>query len=151
MWELGLASQLETTEELMGFRIMLNRYLAWALAPQGVIGFWGVVTADGFVAMKQSQSFGEAVFLDVEKRQIFSSTGATALTPGFSILRADKVGPTGRRLGAEELVSFLGTHNIHLSHGALPAPLKRAALLLGTMAHGEWGGHVSHSDGLSNA
>ena len=58
MWELGLASQLETTEDLMGLRVVLNRFLAWALAPMGVIGFWGVATTEGLVAMKQNQSFG---------------------------------------------------------------------------------------------
>lgn len=151
MWELGLVSQLETTEDLMGLRVMLNRFLAWALAPMGVIGFWGVATTEGLVAMKQSQSFGEMVTVDVDKRMMFSSSGAVPLQAGFTILRADKVGPTGRRLSPEELVSFLSTANVYLTHGSLPFTLKKAALTLGSAVRGEWSGHSTPADGLSNA
>ena len=151
MWELGLVSQLETTEDLMGLRVMLNRFLGWALAPMGLIGFWGVATTEGLVAMKQSQSFGEVVMVDVDKRVMFSSSGATPLQAGFTILRADKVGPTGRRLTPEELVSFLSTSKVYLTHGSLPFTLKKAALTLGSAVRGEWSGHASPAHGLSNA
>lgn len=151
MWDLGLVSNLETTEELMGMRVMLNRYLGWALAPMGLLGFWGVATGDGFVAMKQSQSFGEAVIIDMEKRLMHSSQGTRPLESNFTILRADKVGPAGRAMSPEELVSFLNTFNIHLSHVGLPHTLKRVALALGSSVRGEWSGNVSHPSGLSNS
>lgn len=151
VWELGLVSSLETTEELMGFRVMLNRYLSWALAPHGVIGFWGVATGDGFVVMKQAQSFGEAVFVDVALRRTYSSVGARAFEGVFTILRADKACVPGKSIGPEELVSFLGTHTTYFSHGALPPTLRKAAMSLGSMARGEWSGMPGHSsEGLSN-
>ncbi len=151
LWELGLASQLQTTEELMGLRVMLNRYLGWALAPLGVMGFWGVATSEGLVAMKQSQSFGEVVFVDVAKHLLLSSSGTQALGAGFTILRADKTGQAGKRLGREELVSFLNTANIFFTHGSLPMSLRKTALELGSTARGEWSGQATSADGLSNA
>ncbi|MBY0516402.1 MAG: hypothetical protein K2P81_05810 [Bacteriovoracaceae bacterium] len=151
MWELGLASSLETTEELMGLRVMLNRYLAWALAPMSVIGFWGVSTNEGLVAMKQSQSFGEVVFVDMEKKIMHASGGSRPLEAEFTILRADKAGPTGRQIPPEELVSFLNTSNIYFTHMGLPQTLKKAALTLGSSVRGEWSGHAASSVGLSNA
>lgn len=151
MWELGLVSQLDTTEELMGLRVMINRALAWALAPLGVLGFWGVSTSDGLVAMKQSQSFGEVVMVDVEKRRMLSSSGVVAIESNFTILRADKPGPAGRPLPPEELVSFLNTANIYFTHVGLPYTIKRAALQLGSSVRGEWSGHSAPVAGLSNA
>lgn len=148
-WEMGIASQLETTEELMGLRVMINRALSWALAPLGIIGFWGVVTAEGFVAMKQSQSFGEAVFIDIESEMMFSSAGDGKMESGFTIFRADKTGVTGKIIGPEELISFLSTSNTYLSHLNLPHPLKRAAMKLGTRVKGVWSGYSTSSEGLS--
>lgn len=151
VWELGLVSSLETTEELMGFRVMLNRYLAWALAPHGVIGFWGVATEDGFVVMRQSQSFGEAVYVDVAKRRNYSSMGSRPFEGVFTILRADKAAVPGKLLSPEELVSFLSTHTTYFSQTSLPVTLRKAALTLGSMARGEWSGIPSQSnEGLSN-
>lgn len=150
-WELGIASELETTEDLMGLRVVLNRYLSWALAPHGLIGFWGVATNEGFVVMKQGQSFGEAVFVDVSRRLTFSSSGSKELLSGFVILRADRPGHTGHKLNREELISFLSTQTTYLSLGSMPGQLSRACLYLGTIAHGEWGGNSHASEGLSNA
>jgi hypothetical protein len=150
-WELGLVSRLETTEELMGLRVMLNRALSWALAPLGVIGFWGVATGEGFVAMKQGQSFGEAVLLDIDKQLMFSSTGIKKIEGGFTILRADKAGPSARSISAEELISFLSTSNTYLSHLGLPHTIKRAAMKIGATVRGEWSSHSAGSAGLSNA
>lgn len=136
----------------MGLRVMLNRYLTWALAPHGIIGFWGVATGDGFVVMKQSQSFGEAVFVDVTKRRTFSSAGAKPFEGIFTILRADKGATPGKFIGAEELVSFLSTHTTYFSNQGLPAGLRKAALSLGAMSRGEWSGLPGQSsEGLSNA
>jgi hypothetical protein len=150
-WEIGIASQLENTEELMGLRVMLNRALSWALAPLGIIGFWGVVTAEGFVAMKQSQSFGEAVFVDTDTETVFSSAGKSKMESGFTIFRADKSGVSGKLLGPEELISFLSTSNTYLSHLNLPHTLKRAAMKLGTSVKGVWSGYSTQSEGLSKA
>ena len=152
VWELGLASTLETTEELMGLRVMLNRYLSWALAPHGIIGFWGVSTGDGFVVMKQAQSFGEAVFVDIARRQTYSSMGTKPFEGVFTILRADKGAVAGKTLNGEELVSFLSTHTTYFSNQGLPLTLRKAALALGSMARGEWSGLPGKSsEGLSNA
>lgn len=151
LWELGLVSSLDTTEELTGLRVMLNRALAWALAPMGVLGFWGVATSEGLVAMKQSQSFGEVVFVDVDKLKMYSSSGTTSIASQFTILRADKPGPVGRALSPEELVSYLNTTNIYFSHIGLPHTLKRSALKLGATVRGEWSGVTAPVAGLSNA
>ena len=150
-WEMGIASQLETTEELMGLRVMINRGLSWALAPIGLIGFWGVVTAEGFVAMKQSQSFGEVVFVDTDREMIFSSNGATKMESGFTVFRADKSGAYGKLIGPEELISFLSTSNTYFSHMNLPHPLRRAAMKLGTSVKGVWSGYSAQSESLSKS
>lgn len=151
VWELGVASSLETTEELMGLRVMLNRSLSWALAPFGVLGLWGITTDQGIVVMRQQQSFGEVVFIDAQKGQLFTSTGVSRIEGQFKIYRADKPGTQGQRMSGEELVSFLSTANTYLSHDALPAALKRTALLLGARVAGEWSGPLHASPELPKA
>jgi hypothetical protein len=128
---------------------VLNRYLSWALAPHGVVGFWGVTSNEGFVIMRQGQSFGEAVFVDVTRQATFSSAGMRPVAGDYTILRADRPAPAVRQMTREELVSFLTTHTTYLSQTGLPLALKRATLLLGSNARGEWGG-MAPQEGLSN-
>ncbi len=151
MWELGIVSNLETTEELMGLRVMLNRSLSWALAPFGVLGLWGITTDQGIVVMRQQQSFGEVVFIDAQKGFLFASAGVARIEGHFKIYRADKAGTQGLRMSPEELVSFLSTANTHLSHEALPPGLKRTALVLGARVAGEWSGPLHNSGELPKA
>ena len=147
VWEMGLVTNLETTEELMGLRVMLNRFLSWSLAPFGVVGFWGVLTDDGFAVMKQAQSFGEVVFVDLDKKTLLSSSGVRTLSGALTITRADRQNAKGS-ISREEMVSFLSTATTYLSHTGLPQLLKKNVFALGSMSKGEFAHNQSDEQQL---
>jgi hypothetical protein len=137
-WELGLCSDLNNTEELTHLRIMLTRFVSWALGPLGIIGYWGVTTQDGMVVMKQAHSFGESVFLDLDNKRILSGQTEKKFGGDFTIFRAEKTVPQNKTLSKEELISFLSTASNYFSYGGLPTPMKRNIFLLGSMTRGEY-------------
>jgi len=64
LWELGL----KDTTNSDALRVMLTRYLSFALAQIGVIGFWGVPVDEGFVVMNPKAAKYEALFVDMKKK-----------------------------------------------------------------------------------
>ena len=149
VWELGVASDLETTEDLMAMRVMLNRFLSWALAPLGVVGYWGITSNEGIVVMKQDQSFGEVVYIDIHKNAVLSSTGHAKLEGGLKILRSAKSPNYSKKINREELISFLSTSTTYFAHGNLPINLKRVVMKIGSMAIGEYSEITSSNPDLS--
>jgi hypothetical protein len=139
LWECGIASELSTTEDLANLRVMLNRYLSWVLAAHDVFGFWGVTTQDGIVVMKQSQAFGEAVFVDVKKKLLIAAGSTKNMTGSLQISRADKPAPTlVKTMAKEELASFLLTNSTYFSYQGLPQNLHRYVHELCLSATGIW-------------
>jgi hypothetical protein len=137
-WELGLCSELQNTEELTHLRIMLTRFLSWSLGPMGMIGYWGVTTQDGMVIMKQAQSFGESVFVDLDKKLILSGQFTKNFGGDFVIYRAERSVPQNKMIGKEELISFLTTSTTFLSYSGIPFLMKRNIFDLGANTRGEY-------------
>ena len=112
VWECGVTDLFCAGEEsFFAARTILNRYLSWALAPLGVVGFWGVPVEDGSVVLKQKDSQGEAVFIDVRNHKFLSMDGATSLPSRFKLLRLDRhLRRKNIKMRSDELLSFLSVH-----------------------------------------
>jgi hypothetical protein len=87
-WTLGCFKDFGVNSDFdIAYRVILARYLSWALVPLGVIGFWGMKIDDGAVILRQSQSSGEFIFFDVEKARVFTTEETIDLPPDFKIYR----------------------------------------------------------------
>lgn len=126
IWELAIHPDISHTDQMVGLRIILVRYLALALAEQGVLCYWGTVKEETVVAMKQHQSFGEAVLIDLNKRMIFSNAGEMKFNSSLKIIRKDKDVKTPAVMKREEIISFLTVSTCLLSFSGITNAMKRA-------------------------
>jgi hypothetical protein len=126
LWDLGLSSDISHTDQLVGLRVILVRYLAHALADQGIISFWGTIKDDTVILMKQTQSFGEAVIIDVNKKMIFSNGGEMKLTTNLKIIRKDKEIRYSQLMTREDLIGFLSVSTCLLSFSGITPSMKKA-------------------------
>ncbi len=126
LWDLALHSEITHTEQMVGFRVILVRYISQALADQGVLSYWGTMKDGSVVIMKQGQSFGEAVFIDWNKKFIFSNGGEVRLTSQLKILRKDKEFKSAAQMGREDVISFLSVSTCLLSFNGITNLMKRA-------------------------
>jgi len=134
IWELGLKS----THNHEVIRAIFTRYISFALASQGVVGFWGVPVDEGFVVMSGKQSQNEALFVDIDKDVLITYDGVKNLNGVVQILRLDSsMKNEVRRMKKEELLSFLSTNTTHLSYTGLETGLREAIYDLCDIAEGQ--------------
>jgi hypothetical protein len=120
IWDLALHSDISHTEKMVGLRIMLVRFLAQALS------YWGTVKDDAVIVMKQSQSFGEAVFIDMNKKVIFSNGGEIKLATHLKIIRKDKEIKTSSNMTREDMIGFLSVSTCLLSFNGITQSMKKS-------------------------
>lgn len=136
-WQLGCYKDFGSSAFTVPSRMMINRFLSWALVPHGIVGLWGVTVDDGMVAQRAADSKGEAVFIDVVGLRMISLDGVKKLRPHFKILRLD---PTlkGRniKMSNEELLSFLSSHCSYLDSSGLSVPVRQMVQALSKMTEG---------------
>lgn len=131
VWECGVTENFANgssgeEEGIFAARMVINRYLSWALAPMGVIGFWGVPVKEGLVILKPKESQGEVVFLDLNKRKILSMDGAKAIPTRLKIMRLDnKLKNRNIKMSSEELMSFLSVHTCYLDPEGHSRPIRQ--------------------------
>ena len=136
-WSFGCYKNFGSASVLVSSRIIMNRFLSWALAPHGIIGVWGVTVDDAIVAQKPIESKGEAVFINVKALQMISIDGVKKLRPHFKILRLDST-LHGRniKMTTEELLSFLSSHCTYLDSAGLSVPVRQVIQALSKMTEG---------------
>jgi hypothetical protein len=123
---MALLPESTQTDHMVGLRIMLVRYVSQALAEQGVISYWGTIKDDTVLVMKQLNSFGEAIFIDMDKRCIFSNGGEIRLSSNLKIIRKDKEARTSAVMSREELISFLSVSTCLLSFNGITPSMRKA-------------------------
>jgi hypothetical protein len=126
LWDLALHPDLTHTDHMIGIRIILVRFLSQALSDNGVLSYWGTQKDDSLIVMKQLQSFGEAIFIDHEKKMIFSNGGEMKLTKNIRLIRKDKEGIGSGKLSREETISFLSVSTCLLSFTGLTLAMKKS-------------------------
>jgi hypothetical protein len=125
-WQLGCYKNFAAKDNLMAARIVLNRYLSWALSPLGILGIWGVSIDDGMVAQRAADSKGEAIFVDLSHQRLLTVDGVKKMSPRFKVLRLD---PTlhnrNIRMTNEEFVSFLYSHCTYFDYVGPSVPVRQ--------------------------
>jgi hypothetical protein len=136
-WRLGVYADFGNKEGRVAYRTVINRYLSWALAPNGFVGFWGVPVEEGIVVMKARESEGEVVFVDILGRRFISQDGASTMHSRFKILRLDSA-LKGRnvRMGTEELFSFLTVHTSYFDYQGPSTAVRQMLQALSRMTEG---------------
>jgi hypothetical protein len=136
-WQLGCYKDFGSSAAAFSSRMMINRFLTWALVPHGILGLWGVTVDDGMVAQKPLESKGEAVFVDVVGQRLISVDGVKKMRSNFKILRLD---PTlkGRniKMTSEELLTFLFAHCSYLDTAGLSVPVRQMVQALSKIIDG---------------
>jgi len=125
IWELSINPEISQTDQMVGFRIMLVRFLSLALADQGIISYWGTVKDGTIIMMKQAQSFGEAVFIDMKKKFIFSNGGEMQFSTPLKIIRKDKQAQSTFHLTREDLIGFLSVSTCLLTFTGITQSMKK--------------------------
>jgi hypothetical protein len=138
IWDLALHSEIIHTDKMVGLRIMLVRFLSQALSYEGVLSYWGTVKDDAIIAMKQSQSFGEAVFIDPSKKIIFSNGGEVKLPQHLKIIRKDKEMKALTNMTREDLIGFMSVSTCLLSFTGITNAMKKSILDLSLNASGSF-------------
>ena len=139
LWDLALHSEIAHTDQMVGFRILLVRFVAQALADQGVLSYWGTVQDGAVIVMKQGLSFGEAVFIDWNKKVIFSNGGEVKMNSHLKVIRKDKDYKAATSMGREEVISFLSVSTCLLSFNGITNPMKRAIVEMSAQVTGSYG------------
>ncbi len=130
-WEIGVYKDFFSQENSASARISLSRLVAWALAPLGVIGFWGVSVEEGAVIMKNYSSMGEWFSIDLDKEIILTFEGVKELEADFSFIRLDNaLNGQSKRMRSEELLSFLTMHTTFFDHNGLSIPARQMVQML---------------------
>lgn len=133
-WELGVKNLEKNINEI---KTMMVRFLSWALAPKGVISFWGVPVDEGIVVMKPKEANFESIFIDVEAGVYITQDGVKEMSAGMQILRLDET-LKGRVKGMskEELISFLSTNNCYFSYQGVDFRVREAIYEFVSMVDG---------------
>ncbi len=136
-WKIGCYKDFGSAHCLLSSRIIINRFLSWALVPHGIVGFWGVQVGDSMVAQKVIDSKGEAVFIDIKGQQMITVEGVKKLRSEFKILRLDPI-LKGKniRMSSEELLCFLSAHCTYLDSSGLSVPVRQMIQTLSKMTVG---------------
>jgi hypothetical protein len=107
-------------------RTVFNRFLSWALAPLGIVGFWGKISAEGMIVLKPDEAEGEAVFFDIKKGVFLTIDGSKKVKSDFKFIRIDRTLKTnGRFMGKEELLSFLTHYCTFLDNIGVTIPIRQ--------------------------
>ena len=132
LWDLAISPDILHTDQMVGLRVMLTRYLAQALSAQGVLCYWGTVKDDTVIVMKLGQSFGEAVLIDAQKKMIFTNGGEMRLGSSLKLLRKDKETNHPTNMSREEIISFLSVSTCLLSFNGISHAMKKVIYELST-------------------
>ena len=126
-WEMGCHSDFGSEEDSVTCRGIINRYLSWALVSQGIVGFWGVPVEEGLVVLKKGEAQGEAVFVDVRNRKLYSIDGSRKMKRQFSILRLNSaIKNKNVVMSREELLGFLTVNTTFFDYTGLSVPVRQA-------------------------
>lgn len=123
-WTMGCEPDFGSDEK--DCRVVLNRYLTWALAPLGVVGFWGVPVEEGIVVMNQRDSGGEAVFIDVRGRRTFSIDGTSRMKARFRVIRLDgTLHNKNLKMSSSEMMAFLAASTSYIDSQGLSVGVRQ--------------------------
>ena len=136
-WSLGHFLDFGSSEKMLPSKIVINRFLSYALAPLGIVGLWGTFIDDGLALLKPGESRGEAIFIDVREKKTISVNGVKKINPQLKILRFDSE-LTKREIPMtpEELLVFLFSHTTYFDYEGLIVPVRQGLQAFSKMVNG---------------
>lgn len=136
-WQLGCYKDFGSHLSTLASRMVINRFLSWALVPHGIVGLWGVTVEDAIVAQRPLDSNGEVIFIDVKGLRMINVDGVKKLGSQFRVLRLDPM-LKGRniKMTNEEFLSFLSTHCSYMDSSGLSVPVRQMIQALAKMTVG---------------
>lgn len=141
VWEFGcyqdFGSMKASAETKLASRIVINRFLTWALVSHGILGLWGVTVDGGVVLQRSKDSKGEAVFVDVVGLRVLSLDGVRKMGSRFKVLRLDAT-LKGRnvKMSNEELLSFISAHTSYFDYTGLSVPVRQMIQMMVKISEG---------------
>ena len=139
LWDLALSQDISLTDQMVGLRIILVRFLAMALAEQGLLCYWGTIKDGTVFVMKQNQSFGESIVIDFNKRIAFCNDGEIKLGSSLRLIRKDKDVRHASSMGREELISFLSVSTCLLSFTGITPVMRKMIYELSSFTSASYG------------
>lgn len=137
VWEMGLTNKFHVEGHMDNIRVAMNRFLSFVLAIDNIIGFWGAHVDEGMVVMKQSESRGEAIFVDFENERLITMEGIKPMAHPFQILKLDSsLQDRMKTMKVDELVSFLTFHCTYMSVTGMDYRLKRQIMFISQFSEG---------------
>lgn len=134
LWELGITNTQKNHKEI---KVILVRFLSWALASQGIVGLWAVPVEEGVVVMKPIEANHEVVFVDLQNMKLLTQDGQVDLVGGLQFIRLDEnLRQQSRAMSKEQVLSFLSTHTTYLSFNGLDYKLKDTIYQLANLFDG---------------
>ncbi len=136
-WKLGCFPDFGNVDQEIHYRVVVNRFLSWALAPLGYIGFWGTPVDEGLVIQRYIDTKGEAVFINVMKRTVLSIEGEKKLRFNYSLIRLDSaLRETSSSMNFEQLLSFLSVNNTYFGEAGQPEFVRQMVQTLARVSAG---------------
>jgi hypothetical protein len=133
LWELGLKASFDHD----ALRVILTRFLSFALARSGVVGFWGVPVDEGFVVMTPKKAMFESVFIDLKKNVVLTYDGVKPINSELQILRLDEsLQDKIMGMKREALLSYLSTNTCYFSYSGFEIGIKDTIFELSQIASG---------------
>ena len=136
-WNMGCFNDFGSKQNTTSARMVINRFLSYALAPLGMAGFWGIPIEEGIILLKKEESKGNVVFVDVRNQKMISVNGVKNIQASFKIFCL------GRRLEeeqvvmkTEELLGLLFAHNTYLAYDGPSVPIRQILQTLSKKAEG---------------
>ena len=136
-WGLGCYKGFGGGENLTAHRIVLNRFLSYALLPLGMIGLWGEAVEGGIALLRPNRGEGRAVFIDIQRETLLASKGGVPIDPRFTIFRlSTRYLNRDVVMEAEELLPCLFSHLCYFSYLGPGKFTRRAILVLARLVRG---------------
>lgn len=125
-WEAGGRSDFAKNADQQSVRVMLNRFLAWSMAPLGIVGFWGKAADKNLELVKQAQSGGEAFFIDLMRQKVYSQDGIFTFNHFEQFIKKEKLYKMDKRKASrEEAIAFLSMATCWLDPEGMATPIRQ--------------------------
>lgn len=134
IWEAGVKNIEKYPLEI---KTLLTRYISMALAPFGIVSFWGVPVNEGFVVMNQKEALCESIFVDIDNNYFLTQDGVQDIKFETQILRLDEfLNGRVKGMSKEELVSFLSNKTCFMSSSGLDPRIRDSIFKLAGTVEG---------------
>ena len=136
-WGLGCFKDFGSEKKIISSRIVINRFLSYALAPIGIVGLWGDFLGEGIALLNQDRSSGKAVFIDVKNKSVLLADGFSRMGARFKVFRlGSRYLNRDVQMVSEELVSCLFSHLTYFDYGGPMISIRQSVQALAKLTTG---------------